>query len=124
VAGRGKVPRRPPNGRLRALGTGLAAALLLAACGGPPELVFAPEAAAQATETVLVASIRAPEPPPVLYGNRQGADLSFARLEITVPPRHRPGMAAPAPRRPGDPDRHFLVASASRISTSDPSSRR
>jgi esterase/lipase superfamily enzyme len=96
-------------------GATIAVAFLLAACAAPSELVFAPEAAGPPTETVLVASIRAPEAGPAVYANRPGRELTFARFEITVPPAYRPGGAAVVPRRPGDPSRHFLVASAYRI---------
>jgi esterase/lipase superfamily enzyme len=93
------------------------AALSLLGCTRPAELVFVSDAAATAAtvETVLVASIRAPEPGPALYGNRLGERLSFARFEIAVPPAHRMGQADPRPRAPGDRERHFLVAEASRI---------
>lgn len=93
------------------------AVLALLGCARPAELVFAPGAAATAAavETVLVASSRAPEPGPALYGNRVGEELSFARFEIAVPPAHRAGQPDPRPHAPGDRERHFLVTEASRF---------
>jgi esterase/lipase superfamily enzyme len=116
IAPRGSeaASRLATAGRLFASSLGL---LCLLGCARPAELVFRPDAAATAAgiETVLVATNRAAAPGPALYGDRPSDRLSFARFDIAVPPAHTPGGDDPIARRPGDPERHFLVAAASRI---------
>lgn len=66
-------------------------------------------------ETIYVASSRQPNPAGVGYLRESGTGLSFARMEISVPPDRQLGTVSfPTPSR-ADPQRDFLTVGGSRI---------
>nr|WP_250152511.1 alpha/beta hydrolase [Ancylobacter radicis] len=100
---------------------GLAAAFvslsLLAACAGRP----GPEALAAINETtvqgasehvILVASSRERDPNPgIFFNGERTTALNFARIDMTVPPTHKPGMVE-IPRGVANPATDMTVREA------------
>ncbi|SLN24389.1 Alpha/beta hydrolase family protein [Pseudoruegeria aquimaris] len=88
----------------------MACLLVLVACIPRGAIYVAPEAAEIGTqERVFVATTRAREADGT-YGNRRSRELSFARLDISVPPDRRPGSVTWPGRRP-DAEEDFLASS-------------
>lgn len=92
---------RSASGRVRQIGawlllTALAGPLLAGCASRPgPEALTAVETPAPGSKdhVVLVASSRARDPRPgVFYSGERTPALSFARVDISVPPTHKPGM--------------------------------
>lgn len=92
---------RSASGRVRQIGawlllTALAGPLLAGCASRPgPEALTAVETTAPGAKdhVVLVASSRARDPRPgVFYSGERTPALSFARVDISVPPTHKPGM--------------------------------
>ncbi|WP_258740353.1 alpha/beta hydrolase [Ancylobacter mangrovi] len=70
---------------------------VLAGCAGRPgpDALMATEDNVPGTteHVILVASAREPDPRPgVFYSGERADKLSFARIDMTVPPTHKPGM--------------------------------
>ncbi len=92
---------RSASGRARRIGawlllTALAGPLLAGCASRPgPEALIAAETSAPGAKdhVILVASSRARDPRPgVFYSGERTPALSFARVDISVPPTHKPGM--------------------------------
>lgn len=63
--------------------------------------------------TILVASARARDPRPgVFYNGERTPELSFAKVEIGVPPTHKPGMVEAPTRSPPNPATDMVVLAA------------
>ncbi|MBS7555592.1 alpha/beta hydrolase [Ancylobacter dichloromethanicus] len=63
--------------------------------------------------TILVASARARDPRPgVFYNGERTPELSFAKVEIGVPPTHKPGMVEAPTRSPPNPATDMVVLEA------------
>lgn len=95
----------------------LVAASLASACAGRPETGFlAPVAgieAGAATHTILVATTRKrDERPGTLFSGERASPLDFARIEVSVPARHKSGEIEWASTAPGDPKTDFVVRQA------------
>ncbi|QEL26399.1 alpha/beta hydrolase [Bosea sp. F3-2] len=95
----------------------LAAASLSGACAARPETGFlAPGAgieAGAAAHTMLVATTRKrDEPPGTFFDGERASPLDFARIEVSVPARHKPGEIEWASTAPGDPKTDFVVRQA------------
>lgn len=101
----------------RALVVALAAALFAAGCGARPETGFlAPIAATEAgavAHTILVATTRKRDDRPgTFFGGERASPLDFAKVEVSVPARHKPGEIEWASTAPGDAKTDFVVRQA------------
>ncbi len=95
----------------------LAAAALGAGCGTRPETGFlAPVAAIDAggtPHTILVATTRKrDERPGTFFGGERATPLDFARIEVSVPPGHKPSEIEWASAAPGNAQTDFVVRRA------------
>lgn len=111
--GEAATARHRPRRRLAAL---LVVALALGGCGSRGAIAVDPAAAeVGAVQDILVASSRQPAPEGVDFLRGPGEGLSFAQMDVSVPPRRRIGTVSfPDPARP-DPERDFLIVDARRI---------
>jgi esterase/lipase superfamily enzyme len=100
-------------GRLR---VALFLCLLIASCAPRGEIILDPEAAGiGSVETIYVASSRQPSPEGVDFLREAGAGLSFARMDVSVPPVRELGTVRfPNPEN-ADPKRDFLTLDGTRI---------
>ena len=99
------------------LGVTLAVLLVVAACGARPESGFlspVPEThAGSATHTILVATTRMrDERAGTLFNGERAARLDFARIAVSVPPRHEAGQIEWASTAPGHPGTDFVTRQA------------
>lgn len=94
----------------------LVVALTLGGCGQRGAIAVDPDAAqVGAVQEILVASSREPAAEGVDFLRGPGEGLSFARMDVSVPPKRRIGtVALPNPKQP-DPERDFLIVDARRI---------
>ena len=91
-------------------------AITLAACGARGELAFIPDGAVPGTiETVLVSTARASAAAPALYSTARSADPQFARFDISVPPKRKPGTVTFSKRNKVDSQTDFVVTSVERL---------
>lgn len=91
--------------------------LLLAGCGGQRGVLEpVPEGTTPETlQNVIVATSRAPVEGPPYYSNRRSYRTSFSVMEVSVPPDRNVGTAPFPPQSGGDPARHFMVDSYTRL---------
>jgi esterase/lipase superfamily enzyme len=90
--------------------------LALAACAPRASVTLAPATAAVGDrEQLYVASARLPLPGGTDYANRMGQELSFSRVEVSVPPDRAPGTVRMTRAGRPDPSRDFLTLSAEPI---------
>lgn len=99
------------------LAIGFLAVALLAGCAGRPgpDALTANEASAPGTSehVILVASTRARDPRPgTFYNGERSPALSFARIDMTVPPDHKPGEVEWPKQAPGNPATDMVVRDA------------
>jgi len=117
TTGRGN---RPSGTALcRALGKSalcLGLSLLLLGCARPPNLVDIPtvvpvESVPEATtHRVFIATSRAPSDDPAeLFSGARGATMSFASVDVSVPPNRATGTLQTPSRPPADPRKHFVI---------------
>ena len=100
--------------RLLLLGTVLLAA---AGCAERGSITIDPAAASVgAVEPILVATTRQPTDGPGTLAAEDLRALSFARLDISVPPDREPGTLTFPKRLPPDPRTDFLTVDAARFS--------
>jgi esterase/lipase superfamily enzyme len=107
-------------GRLRRLGV-LVACLIGAGCGGPPRGLLAPVTPAPGSGSVamLAATTRSPaEDPAVLFTGERGDTVSFASLDVSLPPGREPGTLQ-WPSVPADPARTFAVTDVRQLTKKD-----
>ncbi|MEP9351530.1 alpha/beta hydrolase [Xanthobacter sp. KR7-225] len=120
---KGRAPRREAARIGRAarpwaprLLVALAFVLPLGACADRPgpEALTPTLATAPGTKpaTVLVASTRARDPRPGTFFNGERAPLTFARVDMSVPPTHRPGEIEWPKSQPGNPQTDMVVRDA------------
>ncbi|MCO5092520.1 alpha/beta hydrolase [Bosea sp. (in: a-proteobacteria)] len=97
--------------RFRVLLAALLLPLALAACGTPRvlELSQAPKGDIAGTVQLFVATTREASAQPVYFSGERGPQLSFARLDITVPRSHKSGELELPDSGPGDPSKHFAA---------------
>jgi esterase/lipase superfamily enzyme len=97
--------------RLRVLLMALFFPLAVAACGTPRVLELSGQSDADIAGTVqlFVATTREASEQPVYFSGERGPQLSFARLDITVPRSHKPGELELPDSGPGDPAKHFAA---------------
>ncbi|MGC9370708.1 MAG: alpha/beta hydrolase [Paracoccaceae bacterium] len=82
---------------------------LLAACTPRPDIVVSPQAAEVGTEVpVYVGTTRRPGGAEI-FRRARDEDLSFARVDVSIPPAHQPGQIEMTARDP-DPSRHFMAS--------------
>lgn len=91
--------------------------VMLAGCAGRPGLDSLVETDAPAPDatmhTILVASTRAKDPRPgAIYSCERSTALSFARVEMSVPPTHKPGLVEWPKSSPGNPETDMVVRQA------------
>ncbi|MFO1146808.1 MAG: alpha/beta hydrolase [Alsobacter sp.] len=94
-----------------ARGVVLVGILLLAACASAPQGILSPVPAKPGTQTVamLAATTRAPSgEPATLFTGDRGDGVSFAAIDVSVPPNREPGTLQ-WPSTPPDPARSFAV---------------
>jgi esterase/lipase superfamily enzyme len=99
----------------------LLAVALLAACSSPPGRLLAPVAPDPAATTVdlLAATTRdVDDDPAVLFGGDRGDGVSYAALDVSLPPGRDPGTLQWPRSAPADPAREFAVLAAERIDRS------
>ena len=104
-------------GRRVSLFSALAATLLCAACASRPEAGFlrpvAATAAGATAHTILVATTRKRDDRPgTFFGGERAKPLDYAKIEISVPERHKPGEIEWASEAPGNPKTDFVVRQA------------
>lgn len=63
-------------------------------------------------QTILVASTRARDPRPGTFYNGERAPLSFATVQMSVPPAHKPGAIEWPKAQPGNPETDMVVREA------------
>lgn len=95
----------------------LVTAFLVSGCGARPETGFlAPVAAIEpgaAAHTILVATTRKRDVRPgTMFGGERASPLDFARIEVSVPAKHKPGEIEWASTAPGDARTDFVVRQA------------
>lgn len=95
----------------------LAVAALGAGCGTRPEAGFLAPAAVTDAEgtahTILVATTRKRDARPgTFFGGERATPLDFARIEVSVPPGHKPGEIEWASAAPGNAQTDFTVRRA------------
>lgn len=99
----------------------LTVCVTLGACGSRPEtgaLAVSHDPAPGAKEhTLLIATTRDREATPDTYfnGERTKKGVDFAKATISVPPNHKPGNIEWPSSPPGNPNKDFVVRSASYI---------
>ncbi|MFT0859852.1 alpha/beta hydrolase [Ancylobacter sp. G4_0304] len=103
-----------PLSRIAVLVVGAA---LLAGCADRPgaDSLMATDASVPGVRehVILVASTRARDPRPgALYSGERSSELSFARIDMTVPPSHRAGHVEWPKTAPGNPATDMVVRSA------------
>jgi len=90
----------------------LAGIVLLAGCTPRPDIAVSAEAAQVGTvRPVYIGSTRAPGGAEI-YRNQRGSALSFARVDVSIPPAHEPGEIEMTALDP-DPARHFMASEVS-----------
>lgn len=95
--------------------------LLASGCGGAPQGLLTPVAQAPGTAQVamLAATTRSPaEDPAVLFTGERGHTVSFASLDVSLPPGREPGTLQ-WPSAPADPARSFAVTDVRQLETQD-----
>lgn len=112
---------RDADGRVRRGVAGLFVvaflAPVLAGCASRPgadalSVIEGPEAGTT-EHVILVASSRARDPQPgVFYSGERTPALSFAKVEMTVPPNHKPGMVESPKQSPPNPATDMVVREA------------
>lgn len=90
---------------------------VLTGCAGRPGpdalSVIADEDVSISTHTLLVASARARDPRPgVFYSGERTPELSFAKVQVSVPPTHKPGMVEAPTKSPPNPATDMVVREA------------
>jgi esterase/lipase superfamily enzyme len=95
----------------------LAATLLCPACASRPEAGFlrpvAATAAGATAHTILVATTRKRDDRPgTFFGGERAKPLDYAKIEISVPERHKAGEIEWASEAPGNPKTDFVVRQA------------
>jgi len=93
------------------------AAPVLAGCASRPGddalSVIEVDTVSVSTHTLLVASSRARDPRSgVFYSGERTPELSFAKVEISVPPTHKPGMVEAPTKSPPNPATDMVVREA------------
>lgn len=85
--------------------------LILAACAPRGQITFAPEAAKSGVnQTVFVGTTRKVSSKTGMFGSGRSEKTQFARYDISIPPRHRPGKIDwPKSRLRPDPETDFLT---------------
>jgi esterase/lipase superfamily enzyme len=87
--------------------------MALAACAARGSGVIYPSVASFGTVVpVIVATSRAPSPPPEHFSSRRSSELGFVRFEVSVPPDRRPGTVRFADKSTPNPKTDFLIASS------------
>ncbi|WP_371347378.1 alpha/beta hydrolase [Ancylobacter sp. IITR112] len=112
--------RRASRGSSQAFAWLLALVLVapvLAGCAGRPGpdalTVIENDDVSISTHTLLVASARARDPRPgVFYSGERTPELSFAKIEVSVPPTHKPGMVEAPTQSPPNPATDMVVREA------------
>lgn len=105
-------------GRRGSLAAVLVAVLLCASCASRPETGFlspvAEPGSGATSHLLLVATTRKrDERPGTLFGGERATPLDFARIEISVPEKHKAGEIEWASTAPGSPKTDFVVRQAS-----------
>ncbi|GGH11026.1 hypothetical protein GCM10007036_07850 [Alsobacter metallidurans] len=107
------------NGRVLAYAALCALALALTGCASRPETGFLTPVAAGAgatPHTLLVATTRERDARPGTWFNGERAyPLDFARLEVSVPPTHKPGEVEWPSAAPGNAETDFVVRDAAYV---------
>ncbi|MGO4738088.1 alpha/beta hydrolase [Bosea sp. 2KB_26] len=108
--------------RVRLIALALLAPLGLAACGGPPRdlsLTSVNAADIVGTVRIFVASTREMGAEPQYFTGERGQQLSFAKIDISVPKAHKLGeLELPGSYGKTNPAEHFAVTSVERIDLS------
>ncbi|WP_131837453.1 alpha/beta hydrolase [Ancylobacter aquaticus] len=96
---------------------GALCAPILAGCASRPGddalSVIDVDTVSTSTHTILVASSRERDPRPgVFYNGERTPELSFAKVEISVPPTHKPGMVESPQKSPPNPATDMVVREA------------
>ena len=115
MAGR-TVQRRAVAGIL----TLLVAALLAACTTGPGRLLapVAPDPAATTVDLLAATTRDVDDDPAVLFGGGRGDGVSYAALDVSLPPGRESGTLQWPRSAPADPAREFAVLSAERLERS------
>ena len=87
----------------------LAALSLLAGCTPRPGIAVSAEAAQLGTELPVYVGTTRKDGDERLFGNARGAQVRFARVDVSIPPGHEPGRIEASLPRP-DPARHFMAS--------------
>ncbi len=96
------------------------ALVLLGGCAPRGAIVIDPAARGVGTvETIYVASSRVPAPDGVDFQRNLAPRMSFARVEVSVPPQRNLGTVRFAAKDAPDPERDFLTLSSQPIADSD-----
>lgn len=103
------------------------AAFGLAACSAKPNLIgIAPEQALTAQEIekrshrIFIATVRRPsDVAGEFFSGQRARRLSFAAVDVVVPPNHKPGQIERPWRSQPDPDRHFVITNPRLLETEE-----
>lgn len=99
----------------------LAGTVPLAACHGGNGFAVLPREEAGTVAQVqrlFVASARAAHPLPIAYAEDRSDALSFARLSVSIPSRHKAGRIEWPPTKNVEPSRHFALIGAQTVENS------
>ncbi|WP_212522920.1 alpha/beta fold hydrolase [Actibacterium sp. MT2.3-13A] len=87
----------------------LAGLAALAACTPRPDIAVSPAAAQVGTEVpVYVGTTRRPGGD-AIFQSARGSQISYARIDVSIPPGHQPGQIEMTARAP-DPAQHFMAS--------------
>lgn len=118
-AGSASHPARIRRRLALLLGSCCLASIVLVGCAGPKNLVGTPTTVAVETvpdvsrHRIFLATSRAPsEDAAEFFSGARGTGLSFASVNVSVPPNRTPGSVDTPKRPPSDPSRHFVIEDA------------
>lgn len=106
---------------------GLLFVLLVAGCGGPDALVgmhnpriVAAEVPGTAHHTLYIATTRKPsDAPGEFYSGDRSTAVSFASVDVSVPPNHVSGQIERPAKLPPDPRKNFVIADPIRLNDAE-----
>lgn len=97
------------------IASGLASGV--AACSGPAQLIGVEttrplteaEVANRSHKIYIATTRRQSEVKGEFYSGERSSVLSFAAVDVVIPPNHQPGQVERPRRPPADPDKHFII---------------
>jgi esterase/lipase superfamily enzyme len=107
--------------RIDACVAALAATLGLAGCAGRATELMQPVSVAETQGVTLVpvlaTTTRRSAPDAVMFNGDRSSHISYAQIDVAIPPDHKPGAIEWPSHVPGDPNHNFVTARADRLSS-------